>query len=158
MDSQQEKTKRLPPMVFTMNVCLLMGNNVFLSLIHILAAQIEQPCHEVDHIPLGSAAKAEEIFLVQLQARIPVVVERAASHAVAIDFQPVVFGGLLYACLLYTSSLAIGKSAEASCPAFSRPSSRLIFSHCSFIFAMVSAGTFSASQAKMCIRDRIDFL
>ena len=62
-----------------------------------IVAQIEQSRHEVDHIPLGSAAKAEEIFLVQLQARIPVVVERAASHAVAIDFQPVVFGGLLYA-------------------------------------------------------------
>ena len=27
----------------------------------------------------------------------PVIVERAASHAVAADFQPVVFGGLLYA-------------------------------------------------------------
>lgn len=44
-----------------------------------------------------SASKAEEIFLVQLQARIPVVVERAASHAVAAHFQPVVFGGLFYA-------------------------------------------------------------
>ena len=44
--------------------------------------------------------------------------------------------------------LAIGQSAEASCPAFNIPSSRLIFSHCSFIFAMVSAGTFSASQAR----------
>ena len=27
----------------------------------------------------------------------PVIVERAASHAVSVDFQPVVFGGLLYA-------------------------------------------------------------
>jgi hypothetical protein len=27
----------------------------------------------------------------------PVVVERAASHTVAVDIQPVVFGGLLYA-------------------------------------------------------------
>ncbi|EHL18411.1 hypothetical protein HMPREF9630_00136 [Peptoanaerobacter stomatis] len=63
----------------------------------IIAAQIEQPCHEVDHIPLGSAAEAEEIFLVQLQARMPVIVERAASHAVAAHFQPIVFGGLLYA-------------------------------------------------------------
>jgi len=62
-----------------------------------VAAQIKEPCHEVDHIPLGSAAEAEEIFLVQLQARMPVIVERAASHAVAAHFQPVVFGGLLYA-------------------------------------------------------------
>ena len=36
-----------------------------------------------------------EIILVQLQARMPVVVERAASHAVVAHFQPVVFGGLL---------------------------------------------------------------
>ena len=27
----------------------------------------------------------------------PVVVERAASHTVAVDIQPIVFGGLLYA-------------------------------------------------------------
>ena len=62
-----------------------------------IAAQIERPCHEVDHIPLDSAAKAEEIILIQLHARMPVIVERAASHAVSVDFQPVVFGGLLYA-------------------------------------------------------------
>ena len=47
------------------------------------------------------------------------------------------------------ASFAIGKSAEVSCPAFSIPSSRLIFSHCSFIFVIVSAGTFSASQASV---------
>ena len=62
-----------------------------------IAAQIEQHCHEVDHIPLGSAAEAEEIFLVQLQARIPVIVERAASHTISVYFQPVMFGGLLHA-------------------------------------------------------------
>ena len=38
-----------------------------------------------------------EIILVQLQARMPVVVERAASHTIAVDIQPVVFCGLLYA-------------------------------------------------------------
>ena len=31
-----------------------------------ITAQIEQPCHKVDYIPLGSAAEAEEIILVQL--------------------------------------------------------------------------------------------
>ena len=60
-----------------------------------ITAQIEQPCHKVDHIPFGSAAEAEKIVLIQLQARMPVVVERAASHAVVAHFQPVVFGGLL---------------------------------------------------------------
>ena len=54
-----------------------------------IAAQIERPCHEVDHIPLDSAAKAEEIILIQLHARMPVIVERAASHTVSVDFQPV---------------------------------------------------------------------
>ena len=62
-----------------------------------ITAQIEQSCHKVDYIPLGSAAEAEEIILVQLQARMPVVVERAASHTIAVDIQPVVFCGLLYA-------------------------------------------------------------
>ena len=57
--------------------------------------QIEQPCHKVDHISLCSTAEAEEIVLIQLQARMPVIVERAASHAVVAHFQPVVFGGLL---------------------------------------------------------------
>ena len=33
--------------------------------------------------------------------------------------------------IVNAASLAIGKSAEASCPAFSIPSSRLIFWHCS---------------------------
>ena len=47
------------------------------------------------NIPFGSAAEAEKIVLIQLQARMPVVVERAASHAVVAHFQPVVFGGLL---------------------------------------------------------------
>ena len=46
---------------------------------------------------VGSAAKAEEIVLIQLQARMPVMVERTASHTVATRFQPVVFGGLLHA-------------------------------------------------------------
>ena len=48
-----------------------------------ITAQIEQSCHKVDYIPLGSAAEAEEIILVQLQARMPVVVERPASHTIA---------------------------------------------------------------------------
>ena len=51
--------------------------------------------------------------------------------------------------IVNAASFAIGKSAEVSCPAFNIPSSRLIFSHCSFILEMVSAGTFSASQASM---------
>lgn len=51
--------------------------------------------------------------------------------------------------IVNAASLAIGKSAEASCPAFSIPSSRLIFWHCSFILARVSAETFSASQARV---------
>ena len=38
MDRQQEKTKGLPQMVFTANVCLLMGNNVF----QILAVHVER--------------------------------------------------------------------------------------------------------------------
>ena len=84
------------------------GAEYALSLIHIfkskvrsqllrcfITAQIEQPCHKVDYVPLGSAAEAEKIVLIQLQARMPVVVERAASHAVVAHFQPVVFGGLL---------------------------------------------------------------
>ena len=67
-----------------------------------IAAQIEQSCYEVDHIPFGSAAEAEEIFLIQLQAGVPVIVERAASHVVPVDFQPVVFGGVSYGdCCLY---------------------------------------------------------
>ena len=41
--------------------------------------------------------KQKKIVLIQLQARMPVVVERTASHTVAVDIQPVVFGGLLYA-------------------------------------------------------------
>ena len=46
---------------------------------------------------LYPAAEVEEIVLVQPQARMPVIVERAASHTAAVDFQPVVFGGLLHA-------------------------------------------------------------
>ena len=49
-----------------------------------ITAQIKQPSHKVDYIPLGSAAEAEEIILVQLQARMPVVVERAASHTLSL--------------------------------------------------------------------------
>ena len=44
---------------------------------------------------LAERTEAEKIVLIQLQARMPVVVERAASHAVVAHFQPVVFGGLL---------------------------------------------------------------
>ena len=43
---------------------------------------------QVDHISLCSTAEAEEIVLIQLQARMPVIVERAASHTVSVDFQP----------------------------------------------------------------------
>ena len=42
--------------------------------------------------------------------------------------------------------LNAGQDASALCPI---ASSRLIFSHCSFIFAMVFTGTFSASQASV---------
>lgn len=35
-------------------------------LCRLVAAEIKQPCHKVDHIPLGSAAEAEEIVLIQL--------------------------------------------------------------------------------------------
>ena len=64
---------------------------------HLAVVAVDAHIHKVDHIPLGSAAEAEEIMFIQLQARMPVIVERAASHAVAVDFQPVVFGGLLHA-------------------------------------------------------------
>ena len=60
------------------------------------ASQIKQLCRKFNHIPGSSTAEAEEIFLVQLQTGMPVIVEWAASHAVAVDFQPVVFGGLSY--------------------------------------------------------------
>lgn len=66
------------------------------SLRRFVAAQIKELCHKVDYIPLGSTAEAEEIFLVQLQAGMPVIVERAASHAVAVDLQSVVLGSLSY--------------------------------------------------------------
>ena len=61
-----------------------------------VATEIEQPCHKVDYIPLGSASETGEIILIQLHARMPVMVERAASHTVAAHFQLVVFSGLLY--------------------------------------------------------------
>ena len=57
-------------------------------------AEIKQLCHKVDHISFGSAAEAIEIVLVQLQAGMPVIVERTASHTVSVDPQPVVFGSL----------------------------------------------------------------
>jgi hypothetical protein len=66
------------------------------SLCRFIAAEIKHLCRKVDHITFGSAAEAKEIFLIQLQAWMPVIVEWAASHAVAADFQPVVFGGLSY--------------------------------------------------------------
>ena len=45
------------------------------------------------HLP-STAAEAIEVILVQLQAGVSVIVERAANHPGAIDFQPIVFGGL----------------------------------------------------------------
>ena len=49
MDSQQEKTKRLPPMVFTMNVCLLMGNNVFQILTVHVEREIDSWLYDAKH-------------------------------------------------------------------------------------------------------------
>ena len=62
-----------------------------------MVTQIEQLCHKVDHVSLGSATEAEEIIFIQLQARMPVIVEWAASHTAAVDFQPIVLGSLLHA-------------------------------------------------------------
>lgn len=55
---------------------------------------LKQPCREVHHIPGSPAAEAIEVILVQLQAGVSVVVERAANHPGTVDFQPIVVGGL----------------------------------------------------------------
>ena len=55
----------------------------------LFGGQIVEPCGEVDHIAGGSAAKAVEIFLVQLHAGIFVIVERATGHTAPIDLDPI---------------------------------------------------------------------
>lgn len=49
-----------------------------------IAGQVKHPCHNADHIPSGPAAEAEEIFLVQLQARMLIMVERTTGHAAVV--------------------------------------------------------------------------
>ena len=58
--------------------------------------QVKKPRHKVDHISVGSAAKAVEVVLIQLHAGRAVSVEGTADHIAAPDFQAVVFGSFFY--------------------------------------------------------------
>ena len=49
MDRQQEKTNGLPPMVFTTNVCLLVGNNVFQILTVYFEREIDSWFNDAKH-------------------------------------------------------------------------------------------------------------
>ena len=60
----------------------------------VIAAQVEQLCHKVDHIAVGSAPEAIEVILIQLHAGRVVIVEGAAGHIAAPELQTVVFGSL----------------------------------------------------------------
>ena len=62
----------------------------------VIAAQVEQPCHKVDHIAVGPAAEAVEVILIQLHTGCMVGVEGAADHVATVYFQSVVFGSLFY--------------------------------------------------------------
>ena len=62
----------------------------------VIAAQVEQLCHKVDHIAVGSAPEAVEVILIQLHTGCTVGVEGAADHVATVYFQSVVFGSLFH--------------------------------------------------------------
>ena len=62
----------------------------------VIAAQVEQLCHKVDHVTSCPAAEAVEVILVQLHAGCAVIVEWTADHVATFYFQSIVFGSLFY--------------------------------------------------------------
>ena len=77
---------------------LLLGNAKILcqSLGSFRWRQVKKPRHKVDHVTSCSAAEAVKVILIQLHAGRMVIVEGAADHIAAPDFQAVVFGSFFY--------------------------------------------------------------
>ena len=69
----------------------------------VIAVQVEQPCHKVDHIAVGPASEAIEVILIQFHAGYTVIVEGTADHVATVHFQTVMFSSLSHRdCRLYT--------------------------------------------------------
>ena len=64
MDRQQEETKGLPPMVFTSNVRLLMGNNVFQILFVHAERKIDSRIDNAKHKRRAYILALENIVLI----------------------------------------------------------------------------------------------